>query len=113
MSDHNDYQIPAHLDSGSSTHDDSNHGIPAPQPSSNTADPMHLPNSLDYHGLLDNNSVAVPHIDQGFDQSLGHHDFGDFDPSLYGTGFDDFNGDNRMYGLDFDGIELPLADQYN
>ncbi len=108
MSDNNDYTIPTHLDSGASTHDDSNGGIPAPEPSSaSTADPMKLPtNSIDIHGLLDNNSVDVPPIDS----DLGHHDFGDFDPSLYGTGFDDFNGDNRMYGLDFDGIELPLAD---
>ena len=88
MSDPNDYKIPEHLDSGSSTHVDSNNSIPAPQPSpSSTSDPMLLPD---------------------IDSSLGHHDFGDFDPSLYGTGFDDFNGDNTLHGLDFDGIELPL-----
>ncbi len=111
MSDHNDYSIPAHLDPAQSSTqtDSSNNAVPAPQPApSNTADPVHLPESLDHNALLDNSSVDVPHIDSGL-----AHDFGDFDPSLYGTGFDDFNGDNRMYGLDFDGIELPLADQYN
>ncbi len=62
-----------------------------------------LQDTLDYHGLLDNNVVDVPHI-EGDDSAV---DFGQFDPSMYG-GFDDFNGDLRMYDLDFDGVELPM-----